>query len=62
MQGLLRRLRTLVGFLPSREPALRFGGNASADWLPPVLGPSDWSDGLLATMADRSSAWYFERY
>jgi len=62
MQGLLGRIRTLVGFLPSQEPALPVRGTAINDWLPPVLGPSEWSNGLLAAMADQSSAWYFERY
>ena len=28
------------------------------DWLPPVLGPTDWQLGL---MADRSAGWYFDR-
>jgi hypothetical protein len=31
------------------------------DQLPPVLGPSDWSDGLLQMMAESSAAWYFDR-
>jgi hypothetical protein len=29
--------------------------------LPPVLGPSEWSHGVLVTMADSSTAWYFDR-
>lgn len=37
-----------------RAPAT--GG--TTDWLPPVLGPGDWSTGLVA---DGSAGWYFER-
>ncbi len=61
MHGLLRRVRTLIGDLLSREPTIQFGGNSSRDWLPPVLGPGDWSHGLIASMADASTAWYFHR-
>ena len=62
MQGLLRRIRTLVEYLLSPEPALQFRREASTDWLPPILGPSDWSNGVLVAMAETSSAWYFERH
>jgi hypothetical protein len=44
-----------------RQPVMRFGGDRDVDWLPPVLGPADWSSGLLASMADKDSAWYFDR-
>lgn len=40
----------------------RAGGNPggmATDWLPPVIGPADWSIGLLA---DRSAGWYFDRH
>jgi hypothetical protein len=40
---------------------MRFGGNSGPDWLPPMLGSSDWSHGLMEGMADRSAAWYFDR-
>ena len=43
-----------------RQPVMRFGGR-DVDWLPPVVGPQDWSSGLLASMADKDSAWYFDR-
>ena len=43
-----------------RHPVMRFGGR-DVDWLLPVLGPEDWSSGLLASMADKDSAWYFDR-
>ena len=33
----------------------------SQDWLPPMLGSSDWSHGIMESMADRSTAWYFDR-
>lgn len=61
MTGLLNGIRTLLGDFLRREPAIRFNGNASRDWLPPVLGPSDWSQGLVESMADSSAAWYFDR-
>lgn len=61
MTGLLKGIRTLFGDFLRREPTIQFYGNASRDWLPPVLGPSDWSQGLIDSMADNSSAWYFDR-
>jgi hypothetical protein len=61
MQGLLRRIYALVGYRRSTEPTFASGKGAGTDWLPPILGTDDWSNGLLAAMADRSSAWYFER-
>jgi hypothetical protein len=44
-----------------RQPIMQFGRGRDVDWLPPVLGPGDWSSGLLASMADKDSAWYFDR-
>lgn len=35
--------------------------HGGVDWLPPVLGPADWSNGLIVGMADSSNAWYFDR-
>jgi hypothetical protein len=61
MQGWLRKVGTLIANSLSREPTIPFGGNSSNDGLPPVLGPSDWSHGLVASMADSSAAWYFDR-
>jgi hypothetical protein len=61
MQELLSIVRRLINKLHRREPTLRFGGNSSRDCLPPVLGPSDWSNGLMQTMADSSTAWYLDR-
>jgi len=61
MQEFLRRIYALVGYRRSAEPAFASGKGAGMDWLPPILGPDDWSSGLLAAMADGSSAWYFER-
>jgi hypothetical protein len=58
MQKLLRGIRTLMGTLLARRPAAAvFGSTSALDWLPPLLGPGDWSIGL---MADRSAAWYFD--
>ena len=61
MKGLLRRIAGVIARVlpPDGEPASsRRGG---ADWLPPVLGPADWSYGFIASMADSSNAWYFDR-
>ncbi len=58
MQELGRRIRTLIAALLTRRPAVSSGQNSALDWLPPVLGPNDWSLGL---MVDRSAAWYFDR-
>lgn len=60
MFGFLRRTCTPIAKALSPEPAIRFG-NAATDELPPVIGPSEWSQGLLAGMADSSTAWYFDR-
>jgi hypothetical protein len=61
MFGLLHQICTLIANSLSPEPTIRFGGNSSRDGLPPSLGPSDWSHGLLDCMADSSTAWYFDR-
>ncbi|NJM91723.1 MAG: hypothetical protein HC861_02850 [Rhodospirillaceae bacterium] len=53
------KVRTLF---PASSRAIQSGRRAgpdrAADWLPPVLGPNDWSVGI---MADRSASWYFDR-
>ena len=62
MGQMMKRLRgLLVRKLWSREPNLRCGGNSIVDWLPPVLAPADWSCGLIQSLADSSTAWYFDR-
>lgn len=60
MQQMLRMMVTLFSSLGRRAPALPFGGQGP-DWLPPVLGPGDWSNATLASMADSSARWYFDR-
>jgi len=62
MFGLLREVFALIMNSLSAGPTMRFGGNSSTDGLPPVLGPSDWSHGLLESMADSGTAWYFDRH
>ena len=58
MLGFHHTIRTLVhGILEPRRTLRRSAGRAT-DWLPPVLGPNDWSAGI---MADRSAGWYFDR-
>jgi hypothetical protein len=42
------------------ESEQRFEG-ADTDWLPPVLGPTDCSNGYFIAMADREAGWYLER-
>jgi hypothetical protein len=59
MQKVFRAIRTLMGTLLARRPAAVSGRDKALDWLPPVLGPDDWSLGLLA---DRSASWYFDRH
>ena len=54
-------VRTVRRFIagPSEQRERNTSGSRGVDWLPPVLGPEDWSIGLLA---DRSAGWYFERH
>jgi hypothetical protein len=53
------QVRTLLsGILTRHQPGRRAGPSRASDWLPPVLGPNDWSIGI---MADRSASWYFDR-
>jgi len=53
------KVRTLVsGLLDPRRTKRRVSHNPSTDWLPPVLGPEDYSIGM---MADRSASWYLDR-
>jgi hypothetical protein len=59
MWQLRLQFRNLVsGMLARRRSERRISPGSAADWLPPVLGPEDWSIGL---MADRSAAWYLDR-
>ena len=61
MQEWLGKVGKLIRNSLSREPTIPFDRNSSLEWLPPVLGPSEWSSGLMATMADCGAAWYFDR-
>lgn len=55
----LQKVRTLVSGLLARDGReRRVVGGSATDWLPPVLGPDEWSLGM---MADRSASWYFDR-
>jgi len=59
MLGFRHKVRTLVsGMLRHRRSERRIAGGPAVDWLPPVLGPDDWSVGM---MVDRSAGWYFDR-
>ena len=59
MRNLHHVLRHLVhGLQVLRERGRPVRISGQYDWLPPVLGPNDWSIGV---MADRSASWYFER-
>jgi hypothetical protein len=60
MRQMIRNLIALCSSFGRRAPALAFGGR-NHDWLPPVLGPTDWSSAAMAGMADSSARWYFER-
>ena len=46
------------GLWTQRRPGPRPNFGGTVDWLPPVLGPADWSLGL---MADIGAGWYFDR-
>jgi hypothetical protein len=61
MENLLRVIRALAPRLEPEEPSIRPGTSTCLDQLPPVLGPSDWSNSLLHMMAESSAAWYFDR-
>jgi hypothetical protein len=58
MWELQHRVRTLVSSALALRRTVRRSPSAAADWLPPVLGPEDWSIGM---MSDRSASWYFDR-
>jgi hypothetical protein len=59
MREMSMQLRRLLGWIRATEPEESLG--RSTDWLPPVLGPSEWSCGLMQSMADSSAAWHFDR-
>ena len=61
MENPLRAVQTLARKLKPEEPSIRPGTSTCLDQLPPVLGPSDWSNSLLHMMAESSAAWYFDR-
>ena len=61
MFGFLHGIYRLIANSLSCEPTMRVGANSGRDGLPPVVGPSEWSYGLLERMADSSTAWYFDR-
>ena len=61
METLLRAVWTLARKAKPEEPSIGPRASSSLDRLPPVLGPSDWSDGMLQMMAESSAAWYFDR-
>ena len=53
------KLHTLFsGIIERRVSGRRSSPSRATDFLPPVLGPNDWSVGI---MADRSANWYFDR-
>jgi hypothetical protein len=52
------KVRNLVSGMLAQHRPIRRSVGSSADWLPPVLGPNEWS---TAMMADRSAGWYFDR-
>lgn len=52
------KIRTFLRGTSPRPLRPRAYAAQALDWLPPVLGPNDWSIGI---MADRSASWYFDR-
>lgn len=61
MKGLLSGIGRAVARVLTSDPEPASGSHGGADWLPPVLGPADWSHGFITSMADSSNAWYFDR-
>ena len=61
MENLLRAVRALGRRFRPEEPSIPPRATSGPDQLPPVIGPSDWSIGLLQMMAESSAAWYFDR-
>jgi hypothetical protein len=60
MDGIFRGLRDFMARLTHCAPRRRTDDDLK-DWLPPVLGNSDLSSPYFLAMADRDSAWYFDR-
>jgi hypothetical protein len=59
MWELQKKIRTLVAaMLAHRQSDRQAIRGPVTDWLPPVLGPNDWSVGI---MADGGATWYFDR-
>jgi hypothetical protein len=52
----VRRLASSL--IEPRRTGWHVSRGRSIDWLPPVLGPGDWSIGM---MADRGAGWYLDR-
>jgi hypothetical protein len=62
MRDFLKHLPAIMGSLWRRDPSDHLDTDCGdADWLPPALGPMDWSNSYFLTMADSESHWYFER-
>jgi hypothetical protein len=61
MENLLRAVRALSRRYRPEEPSIPPRANSGVDQLPPVLGPSDWPNGLLLMMAESNAAWYSDR-
>jgi hypothetical protein len=52
-------LKAILARLSRSEPARRLP--LESDWLPPAIGAADLSSPYFLAMADRETAWYFER-
>lgn len=52
------KVRNLVSGILTQRRAIQRSVGSAADWLPPVLGPNEWTTTM---MADRSAGWYFDR-
>jgi hypothetical protein len=50
--------RLVFGLIEPRRTGRHVSRGRSTDWLPPVLGPEDYSIGM---MSDRSASWYLDR-
>lgn len=59
MHGIISTVAGWIAALFHRQPTVLVGEKFQSDWLPPVLGPGDWSNAALIGLAD--TAWYFDR-
>jgi len=55
------KVGTLIRKSLAREPSIPSRRISGPECLPPVVGPGEWSHGLMVMMADGGAGWYFDR-